>query len=205
MRARRKASRNGLFTAQVSPSVFPRPIRALRTGLAFRIIFSFFMPAAQYLCDRGYRNGFVLADVSEYFIRNFFIQPRIRLSRMPSPHDGFSAFLFYYADGHLCSFAIIRPVIGHGRYRESAETLLRFLDDSVPYYGDSLHAIFGCGRLYTRSTRTAFSDLPNRFSLVPLPRHIFVRRREPQPNRKIFPLTVSSRRSHRLAVWRERD
>jgi hypothetical protein len=37
----------------------------LRTGLAFRIIMSFFMRAAQYLCDCGYRNGFMLADVSE--------------------------------------------------------------------------------------------------------------------------------------------
>ena len=85
------------------------------------------MRASQNLCDRGYRNGFMLADVSEDFIRDLFIQPRIRLSRMPSPHDGFSAFLFYYADGHLCSFAIIRPVICYGRYREPTEPFLRFL------------------------------------------------------------------------------
>jgi hypothetical protein len=59
--------------------------------------------------------------------------------------------------------------------------------------------------LYTRSTRTAFGDPPNSFSSVPLPRHVFIRRREPQPDYKIFLLTVSTCRSQRLAVWRERD
>src|SRR5262245_41552050 len=102
------------------------------------------MRAAKYLCDRGYRNGFMLADVSEYFIRDLFIQPRIRLSRMPFPHDGFSAFVFYYADGHLCSFVIIRPVIGHGRYREPTAPFLRFLDTPVLYHRGALHAMFDC-------------------------------------------------------------
>lgn len=88
--------------------------------------------------------------------------------------------------------------------REPAETFLRFLD---VYWLSSMrpHAMVGYGRLYTRSTRTAFCDPPNRLSSAPLPRHIFVRRREPQPDRKFFFLTAFTCRSQRLAAGRECD
>src|SRR5437870_11027315 len=99
-----------------------RPVGTLRTDFAIRIIFAFFVRAAENPFCYGNRLNPMQAEELEYFVGDLHVLSNIALVAEQPRHFGLGAFGANDSDRYLAGSRVVRTIKGDSGYRMAAGT-----------------------------------------------------------------------------------